>query len=301
MPSLPLSCSPPPPPSLGAQPCFPAMPLNIYMFLNPLQVRCTYTGGVQQPGKCSAGALHGWCAAGTKCRKNYAAPFCAVLGHSAIAPQYQGGASVCCYADVLPYFLLTYLLTYLLCDCVVGHAAVLGAAPPPRTPVSGCFPHTASGGVVPVWPTEPRPTEDDSSYRARNSRSSGLRVEKVHFVAAPDGSLNRHEVQFQTASPMVMLGPVTSDSPMRARTAQRGWTASTFGAMCCMLQVGRSTASSTALTFNVSISLHVCGDLYACMHVIFMDCKSHCTNAVSTCIADCPSRTCPTLRGLPRR
>ena len=203
-----------------------------------------------------------------------------------------------------------YRLAYFVAIVLQGMRQCLALHPHPEPPCLDAFLTPLVEELQRFGPLQPQPNEGGRSYRARNtSRSDVLRVEKVHFVVEPDGSLNRNEVQCDTVSPLVMLGPVTSDSPMRARTTQRGWTASTFGAMCCMFQVGHVPAPElhSLLSLPVSLSLSpgiTTSDLthmFACMHCYIHDRKSHLyLHAAPSCLVDCPCRTRPALWGLPR-
>ena len=86
----------------------------------------------------------------------------------------------------------------------------------------------------PLQPTEGEPSE---MYHIRNGEArNGLRVDKVVYLLDDDGSVDRSQVRIDLARPKIILGPITCDSPMRARACQRTWTSSLLGAMCCMLQ-----------------------------------------------------------------
>ena len=79
--------------------------------------------------------------------------------------------------------------------------------------------------------------EDYIHRSVGRSPSSRLAVDKVCYKSSPEGEVDKTRVDVFKHEVMVFLGPITSDTPMRARASKRGQTAHTFGAMCCRFEV----------------------------------------------------------------
>ena len=117
---------------------------------------------------------------------------------------------------------------------------VIALHPHPEPPCLDAFLDPFVEELRAFGPLERLRGESCEDYKQRTlgrSSSSKLIVDKVSYKTTPDGEIDKTRLDISKKEVTIFLGPITSDTPMRARAAKRGQTAHTFGAMCCRLQV----------------------------------------------------------------
>lgn len=115
---------------------------------------------------------------------------------------------------------------------------IVALHPHPEPPYLDAFLTPYTRELNAFGPLTRQTTESSEVYLARTKeRSTKLELDVVKYAETPAGDIDYTAVVTTRQVVMLFQGPITSDTPMRARAAQRGYTAHTFGAMCCHFQV----------------------------------------------------------------